>query len=336
MYFSTAFSDPIVELTAARDAAVLCDLGALASLRVAGVDAEAFLQGQLTSDVAALAPGSSQYSAWCSPKGRVLANFLLRRIDAQGFVLLLPEPLLAPIRKRLAMFVLRSKVAIEDASEATARFGIGGPGAAKCVESAFGTVSPLHRFEPIAEGALAALPGGRFIGFVEPEHARALWGRLAEYAKPAGFPCWQWLMVRAGVPVILPATQDQFIPQMINWDALGGVSLQKGCYSGQEIVARTQYLGRLKERLVLAHVDVAAPPPSGARAFGASFGDQACATVINAAPAPGGGCDLLAVCQIAAASSGDLRLGAPDGPALVLLPLPYELPAAATPRGRIA
>jgi folate-binding protein YgfZ len=314
----------------------MCDLGALASLRVAGVDAESFLQGQLTSDVAALAPGSAQYSAWCSPKGRVLANFLLHRVDAQSFVLLLPEPLLAPVRKRLGMFVLRSKVAIEDASDATARIGIGGPVAAKCVESVLGSVPPLLRFEAIGEAALAALPDGRFIGLVGPEQGRALWGRLAECAKPAGFPCWQWLTIRAGVPAILPATQDQFIPQMINWDALGGVSFQKGCYPGQEIVARTQYLGRLKERLVLAHVDVAAPPAPGTRVFSASFGDQACATVLNAAPAPGGGSELLAVCQIAAATSGDLRLGAPDGPVLVLLPLPYELPAAASPRGRIA
>jgi hypothetical protein len=336
LYFSTAFSDPAAELAAARDAAVISDLGALASLRVAGADAEPFLQGQLTSDVAALTPGSAQYSAWCSPKGRVLTNFLLRRIDAQSFVLLLPEPLLAPIRKRLGMFVLRSRVTIEDASDATARIGIGGPAAAGCVESAFGTVPPLLRFEAIAEGALAALPGGRFMGLVAPERARALWGRLAECAKPAGFPCWQWLTIRAGVPVILPATQDQFIPQMINWDVLGGVSFQKGCYSGQEIVARTQYLGRLKERLVLAHVDLGAPPEAGARAFSASFGDQACGTVINAAPAPGGGSDLLAVCQIAAATSGDLRLNAPDGPALVLLPLPYDLPMAASPRDRTA
>ena len=335
MHFNTALPDAAAGLAAARDGAVICDLGGLASLRVAGADAETFLQGQFTSDVTALSPGAAQYSAWCSPKGRVLANFLLRRIDPQSFVLLLPEPLLAPIRKRLGMFVLRSKVAIDDASEATSCIGIGGPAAARCIESTLGRVPPLFRFETIAEAALAALPGGRFVAVTAPAHARALRDRLAEAAKPAGFACWKWLTIRAGVPVILPATQDQFIPQMINWDALGGVSFQKGCYSGQEIVARTQYLGRLKERLVLAHVDAAAPPASGARAFSAGFGDQPCATVVNAAPAPGGGSDLLAVCQIAAAESNDLRLGAPDGPALARLPLPYEVPAAA-PRGRIA
>ena len=332
--FNTVLSDSAAELVAARDAAVVCALAPLASLRVAGAEAESFLQGQFTNDVAALAPGAAQYSAWCTPKGRVLANFLLRRVDAQTFVLLLPEPLLEPIRKRLAMFVLRSKVALGDASAATAHIGVGGPAAATCVESALGIAPRLLRFDAAGETAVAALPGGRFIVAAAPGSAGALAARLAECATPCGLPAWQWLAIRAGVPMILPATQDQFIPQMLNWDALGGVSFEKGCYSGQEIVARTQYLGRLKERLVLAHVD--APPPSpGARGFSASFGDQPCATVVNAAPAPGGGSDLLAVCQNAASTSGDLRLDAPDGPSLALLPLPYELPSPA-PRSRLA
>ena len=334
MDFNTVLSDFAADLAAARDAAVVCELPQLASLGVAGVDAESFLQGQLTSDVAALAPGTAQHSAWCSPKGRVLANFLLRRIDAQTFALLLPAPLLEPIRKRLAMFVLRSKVALADASAATAHLGVGGPAAAKCVESVLGIAPRLLHFDAAGGAAVAALPGGRFIVAAAPDPARALGGRLAECARPAALVAWEWLAIRAGVPMILPATQDQFIPQMINWDALGGVSFEKGCYAGQEIVARTQYLGRLKERLVLAHVDAAAPSP-GARGFSASFGDQPCATVVNAAPAPGGGSDLLAVCQTAAAASDDLRLGAPDGLALRMLPLPYELPAT-TPRSRLA
>jgi hypothetical protein len=120
---------------------------------------------------------------------------------------------------------------------------------------------------------------------------------------------------------------------MLNLDALDGVSFRKGCYAGQEIVARTQYLGRLKERLALAHVGVE-PPPAGTRLFAASFGDQACGTVINAARAPGGGADLLAVAQIAAIASDALRLG--DGATAPLLPLPYALPVAGEPRGRIA
>jgi len=328
------FGDARGELVAARDTAVVCDLQPLASLRVAGPDAEDFLQGQVTSDVSELRSGASQYSAWCTPKGRVLANFLLRRLDLETFELLLPEPLLAPIRKRLGMFVLRSKVALDDASERTVRIGVGGPAAAKLIEAIAGAVPPVLREVNLDGGALVHVLGQRFVAIVSPEGAEQLWDRLASGARPAGFPCWKWLTLRAGVPVILPATQDHFIPQALNWDAIGGVSFQKGCYTGQEIVARTQYLGRRKERTVLAHAESTHVGP-GARLFSASFGEQPCGTVLNAASAPDGGTDFLAVAQITAVDSADLRLAVTGGEKVSLVPLPYELPAAAAPRGRL-
>src|SRR5256885_2384502 len=198
----TRFPAPEEELAAARDAAVVCDLAPLAAMRVAGQDAAAFLQGQLTSDVAALAVGTAQYSAWCSPKGRMLANFILLQTEATTFELLLPVSMMAAVRKRLTMFVLRSKLTIEDTS---------------------------------------------------------------------------------------------------------GVSFRIGCYTGQEIVARTQYLGRLKERTFLAHVE-GPPPGPGEKLYSMTFGDQSCGTVLNAAPAPGGGSDLVATLQIAAAQSDDVRI----------------------------
>jgi folate-binding protein YgfZ len=328
-----AFGDPPGELAAARDAAVACDLRPLAALRVSGADAATFLQGQFTNDVGALAPGSLQLSAWCSPKGRVLANFILRCIAADGFELLLPRLLLESVQRRLAMFVLRSKVAIHDASEAMIRIGIGGPAAAQCVAAAVGAAPALHRATAIEGGTMAGLPGSRFIAFVEPSQAPGLWSRFGA-ARAAGFPCWRWLTIRAGVPVILPATQDQFIPQMINLDALGGISFQKGCYTGQEIVARTQYLGRLKERLALAHGNLI--PAPGARLYAPPFGEQPCGTVVNAGAAPGGGADLLFVAQIDAIADGGVRVEGRDGAALTLLPLPYAVPMPAAPRGRIA
>lgn len=331
---AASFGDPPGELIAARDAAVVCDLAPLAALRVAGADAATFLQGQLTSDVAALAPGSLQLSAWCSPKGRVLTTFIVRRIDAECFELLLPRLLLESIRRRLSMFVLRSKVALEDASGATVRIGIGGPTAARLLAPAGACVPTLYRSEPIEDGAIAALPGSRFVAFADPARARALWDRLAG-ARPAGFPCWRWLTIRAGVPMILPPTQDQFVPQMLNLDALGAVSFSKGCYTGQEIVARTRYLGRLKERLALGHAE--AVPAPGERLYASLFGDQACGTVVNANAAPDGGGEFLFVAQLSALAAGDLRLGAVDGHAVSLLPLPYALPeAVAPPRGRTA
>jgi len=330
----TEFGDPAGELAAARDAAVLCDLSPLGSLAVTGTDAAAFLQGQLTNDVEILAVGASHFSAWCSPKGRVLANLLLRRIATESFELLLPASLCEAVKKRLGMFVLRSRVKIDDVSTTAVRLGLGGPAAAARVAAAFGVTPALHRSTVIDGGMLIALPGRRFIAWVAPEGAAAAWARLSPAGlRAAGFPCWQWLTVRAGVPVITPPTQGQFIPQMLNLDALDGISFRKGCYTGQEIVARTQYLGRLKERLVLSHVD-APPPGAGDRIFASAFGDQPCGTVVNAAIAPGGGADLLAVVQTAAIAGDALRLGAIDGPAASLLPLPYALPEAGDARGR--
>jgi len=329
-----AFGDAPGELVAARDAAVVCDLAPLGALAVSGADAATFLQGQLTNDVAALAPGSGQMAAWCSPKGRVLANFTVRCIAGDHFELLLPRLLLDTALRRLSLFVLRAEVTLRDASDAAIRIGIGGPAAARCLASLAGAAPALQRWTAIEGGSLAALPGSRFIASVEPDLAPKLWTRLGSAARAAGFPCWRWLTIRAGVPVILPPTQDQFIPQMLNLDALGGISFHKGCYTGQEIVARTQYLGRLKERLALAHT-VAAPVP-GTRLYAPAFGAQPCGTVVNAGPAPDGGTDLLGVAQLAAIAAGELHAGAPDGAALALRPLPYAVPMPAEPRGRIA
>jgi folate-binding protein YgfZ len=328
-----AFNDAEAELAAARDAAVVCDLGPLAALLVAGRDAAAFLQGQLTNDIEALASGSLQLSAWCSPKGRVLANFIVRRVDAERFELLLPRLLLESIRRRLSMYVLRSKVTIVDGSRDTVRIGIGGPAAATCVAAAGASIQGPYRTAPIDGATIASLTGERFIAFVSPEHAPVLWDRFAP-ARGAGFPCWRWLTIRAGVPMVLPPTQDQFVPQMLNLDALGAVSFEKGCYTGQEIVARTRYLGRLKERLALAHAD--AVPAPGERIYAPEFGAQPCGTVLNANAAPGGGGDFLFVAQMTAIAGGDLKLGALDGRALSPLALPYALPESSAPRGRIA
>jgi hypothetical protein len=175
----SAFGDPAGELAAARDDAVVCDLAPLSSLAVEGPDAAAFLQGQFTSDVDSLAMGASQFSAWCSPKGRVLANFVLRRSAADGFAMLLPNDLLEPVRKRLGMFVLRSKVTLTDASQAAVRIGVGGPAAAARVASAFGSAPAPHASLAIDGGTLIALPRGRYVALVGAERAEAAWSRLS-------------------------------------------------------------------------------------------------------------------------------------------------------------
>jgi folate-binding protein YgfZ len=320
-------------LAAARDAAVVCDLSALSVLAISGPDAGAFLQGQLSSDVIALGDDAAQFTSFNSPKGRMLANFALWREAANDFRALLSGDLAAPVQKRLAMFVLRSKVTLADISQRNARFGIGGPSATEALRAAFGTAPDTFAVVRVDGSTLLGLPGPRFVVIAPIGSAVAIGARLALQAVPAPFTVWQWLTIRAGIPVVTAAVQDQLIAQSANWDVLGGVSFRKGCYTGQEIIARMQYLGRQKERLFAFHADAAAAP--GMRVFGAGFGDQACGVVVNAAPAPEGGSDLLAVVQVAAANAGGLHLEVPDGPPLAPLPLPYVVPPTAAPRRRV-
>jgi len=328
-------------LRAARDAAVACDLAPLRLLAVSGEDAAVFLNGQLSIDSVALPARACRYACFNSPKGRMLANFVVWRDPAatERFLILLPGDLAQAVAKRLSMYVLRSKVKIADASEETSRIGMGGPDATAAVTSVLG--SAPAPFELLASGRLTVLglPGPRYV-VLSPaslgpsprsETDEAL-DALLRRTPRASFDVWRWLTVRAGIPVISAATQDMFVAQTANWDILRGIDFQKGCYTGQEIIARTQYLGRLKERAFVFHAEIDARP--GERLFSAAFGDQACGTVVDAAAAPDGGCDLIAVVQLAAAERDCVRLGSTDGPALARLPLPYAIPAPTAPRGR--
>lgn len=330
MVTSDTTQHPLEEaLAAAREGAVVCDLSPLAVLAISGVDAGRFLQGQLSCDVEALPEGAARYASFNSAKGRMLANLVLWR-DGMGFRALLAGDIADATRKRLAMYVLRSKVAIEDVSSATARFGLGGPHAAAVLREAWGVWAEPMVVVRTDHGLVMALPGPRYVLFASAGAIEPIQGASVR----APFAVWQWLTVRAGVPVVTAPLSDQLIAQTANWDLLDGLDFRKGCYTGQEIIARTQHLGRLKERLFAFHVD-GDPVAAGTRVFGPPFGAQPCGVVVNAAPAPGGGSDLLAVVQLAAADAGVLRLGSPDGAVLVSLPLPYAIPKPATPRGRV-
>ncbi len=325
-----------VALAAARDAAVVCDLAPLRLLAIGGADAATFLQGQLSVDTGGFSSDACRHASFNSPKGRMLANFVLWRNPAVdgAFLALLSADISQSVASRLSMFVLRSKVAIDDVSDQTIRLGVGGPGSADTLAAALGDVPGLYKRLSVGPTTVLGLPGSRFVVIAPPVLEEATRTRLLLHATAASYDVWQWLAIRAGVPMVTAGTQDLFVAQTANWDLLGGIDFQKGCYAGQEIIARTQYLGRLKERTFLFHAGVPGVS-SGTRIFSAAFGGQPCGTVVNAAAAPGGGCDLLAVLQLAAAERGDARLGAPDGPLLAPLPMPYAIPALGAPSGRI-
>jgi folate-binding protein YgfZ len=317
------FGDPAAELAATGQGGICCDLSHTGLLLFKGADAEAFLHGQFSSDVKSLTPTNSQYAGYCSAKGRLLATLLLWKM-ADGYALQLPAELVEPIQKRLAMFVMRSKVTHSDASDAYARFGLAGAGAEAALQDIFGaTPAQPHELRPLAGGVLIRLDANRFELVLEQGYAEFYWEKLAARLRPVGTPCWDWLDIRAGIPWITAATREQFVPQMTNLELIGGVSFNKGCYPGQEIVARTQYRGTLKRRMFLAHVDAATPPLAGEPLFGLDPAAEESGVIVSASKAPDGGVDLLAVLQIGSVEAGPLHLRAADGPPLSLLTLPY-------------
>lgn len=320
------FGDAAAELRAARDGGVIAPLSHVGLIACQGEDAQTFLHGQLSNDVNMLAQARSAYAAYCSAKGRMLANFLLWR-EQQAYFLQLSLSLLPAIKKRLGMYVLRSKVKLSDASESKLILGLAGSAARGALQALF-AVLPEQAHDLVhdaANGTLIALPGNRFQLVAKPEAAKRLWHTLAGTLTPVGTPSWEWLEIRSGIPLLTPATQEQFVPQMANMELIGAVNFQKGCYPGQEIVARTQYLGQSKRRMVLAHVAGERLPEPGDELYGSAMEAQAIGMVVNAQPAPGGGYDLLAVMQTANISSGAVHCTVPDGPALSIQPLPYAV-----------
>lgn len=302
----------------------VCDLTRAGLIRVSGADARAFLHGQLSCEVNALAPDRSTYGAYCTAKGRVLASFLLWR-SGEDFFLQLPLPLVEPIRKRLAAYVLRSKVTLADASADWTCIGIAGA-AAELVQHAAGRgPRAIHEVAIVPDAMVLRLPPDRYEIVATRKKAPAIVEALTHGARSLDPEYWEWLEIRAGIPVITTATQEEFVPQMVNLDLIGGVSFTKGCYPGQEIVARTHHLGRVKQRMYLAHVAGEERPGPGDKLYSADLGEQASGTIVNAARAPDGGHDVLAVIQIASAESGNVHWKALDGPVLQRQLLPYPL-----------
>lgn len=318
------FGNPAVELQAAADGTIIADLSHTALLQVEGDDTLSFLQGQLTNDIKLLDGSCSHYTGYCSPKGRLLALFLAFAAQEKRF-LQLDAGIAQSVLKRLRMYVLRSKVTITDVSEAVVRIGVSGAHAVDALQAQFGAFPAApHAMLTLAHATLIKLPGSkpRFEVLADVAQAASIWEALAGRCTPAGIPAWEWLDIEAGIPRIEQATQEAFVPQMVNLDLLGGINFKKGCYTGQEIVARTHYLGKVKRRTHLAHCASAVSASAG-DAVWTSDSSEAVGMVVSAAPAPQGGVDLLAELRLESLESGELRLGAADGPALTLRSLPY-------------
>lgn len=288
-------------------------------IRAQGADAASFLHGQLTQDMNSLREGTARLAGYCSAKGRLQASFVVWRADADTLLLACSADLLAPTLKRLSMFVLRAKCKLSDASADWPLYGLVGAEA----RAWLGDSAPSQPWATAAAGAGVAIRLPDAQG--QPRWLLALPADAAAPTLPALAPeTWQWLEVQSGLARISAATVEQFVPQMVNLEVVGGVNFQKGCYPGQEVVARSQYRGTIKRRTMLFDSD--APLVVGQEVFHSDDPGQPAGLVALAAPRPDGGASALVEIKLSALESGSLHAGTADGPRLIRGALPYSIP----------
>ena len=300
----------------------IVELTHLGVIRAVGEDAVTFLQGQLTQDVAQLDLAHARLAAFCNAKGRMQASFVLFKRSPEEVLLVCSRDILTATLKRLSMFVMRAKAKLSDASSEFSLYGVTGSAIESIAGSAHATwgkvdfeVSNLVFLYPAAgqPRALLCAPAGS-----PPQ------------GNPIDVGLWHWLEVQSGIAMITQPIFEAFVPQMLNYESVGGVNFKKGCYPGQEIVARSQFRGTLKRRAYLVHTDGA--PAVGQEVFHAHDTDQPCGLVAAAAANPGGGFDAIVSMQASVAADTQahpdeqrLTLGSATGASLTLLPLPYAL-----------
>lgn len=288
----------------------------LGVIRVEGEDAAKFLHGQLTQDFSLLGLSEARLAAFCSAKGRMQASFIGFKRSHHEILLVCSRDILGVNLKRLAMFVLRAKAKLTDATGDYSLFGLAGD----AVDAVASDTRPVWSKTDVGDASVV---------FLYPADGvrRALWLAPAGQAAPTGAALseqeWRWGEVRSGIAQISAPIVEAFVPQMLNYESVGGVNFKKGCYPGQEVVARSQFRGTLKRRAYLVHAD--APMKAGDEVFQAGDDSQPCGTVAQAAPAPAGGFDAIVSAQVAAVAAGGLHMGSSSGAALVVDTLPYPL-----------
>jgi len=321
------FGDLAAELQASSTHNMIYDLSQLGIIRIEGEEAQTFLQGQFSNDLTLINEHKGQLNSYNSPKGRMYASFYLFTMQ-DAFYLHLPRAILETTLKRLRMFVLRAKVTLDDVSDTLIAMGISGPDITAPLSSV-GLQLPQQAYDISKQSGVHCLrlPGqpARAIIYAELEPLQQSWSELAKTCEKAGASVWRLLDIQAGIPNLYPETQESFVAQMINFPSIEGVSFTKGCYPGQEVVARMHYLGNLKKRMYLTQIDDAERPLPGTHLYEASGNTQSIGTVVDAQAAPEGGYQALCVLQTKSATDANIHVGSPTGAAIKLLDLPYEI-----------
>jgi len=314
--FVVRFGDSTIESKIALEQTIWCDLSHLSIIEVSGEDAQIFLQGQLTNDVRQVSQEKSQLTAWCNAKGRVLATFVLWKRE-NAFYLILPQDNVAAVLKRLAMYVLRSKVKLREITDEIHAIGLSGD-----FDHKLNFPDQENNVIFQDDVTILRLSGQRpnYLVISTTDGLQKFTQSLDKSIVPVGKPVWDLLEILNGRPQITSATADLFTPHMLNLQSINGVSFKKGCYVGQEIVSRTQYLGKVKRRIFLAKVAANAPK------IGDNLvveGEENTAQIVNVAPHFEGYCYLLAVISNAAVEMNKVYLL--GGESLIFLELPYTV-----------
>jgi len=319
-------------ITHFNDDLFLSDLSWLGLIEMSGDDRQTFLQGQVTNDVNAISSSLSHLSAYCTPKGRMRALFTIfsRQTQTQSKLYLqLPVELLEANLKRLQMFIMMSKVELKDVSSTLIRIGVAGKQAIKYLQQQ-GLSIPVEINGVTQSGDITLIRCSgeipRFECIGNLENIKGLWETLSPYAKLLDTRHWKLLNIHAGIPNIYPENNEMFIPQMLNLQALNGINFKKGCYTGQEVVARMQYLGKLKRHMYLAHSDSETLPAIGARIFSPnSSSSQGDGNIVDVQPALEGGIDMLVVVTNDAFESQNVFLDEAQLLPLSFMELPYAI-----------
>lgn len=318
-----SFGNANRERRIAPQGAVLSNLSDRGLLEVSGDDAVTFLQNQLTNDITKIDDKTHQFTAWCNPKGRVIANFRAFKRDDKIF-LILSRDLIETVVTKLSRYIMMSKVTITDATDNLVHFGYAGENAERDLGLILDKV-PTEPNETLNTGNLSILrlPGDtpRFEVFGDITESMDLWSKCNVRAAPVSSQAWDFMSIRAGRPVVTLASSEAWIPQMLNMTFINTVDFQKGCYPGQEVVARLKYLGKSKRRMFLAEIQTDQVPDVNASIVNAEGTEVG--KVLNAVINPDDLVECLAVLKIADAES-DMFLGSADGAALSLSGLPYS------------
>jgi folate-binding protein YgfZ len=289
-------------------------------IRAGGADALKFLHGQMTQDFEHLEPQQARLAGYCSAKGRLMASFVAWRHGPEDLLLACSADLLPAVLKRLSMFVLRARCKLTDASAEFPLWGLAGAAAQQALGAP--AAGAAWQLEACTTAEVVRLPDAVDAGVAVPRY-------LAAGTPPPGLPelsidGWRWLEVKSGVARIGSATAEQFVPQMVNFELVGGVDFRKGCYPGQEVVARSQYRGTLKRRACI--VDAPLPLQPGQEVFHSADPAQPAGMVVLAGSL-GTRHAALVELKIVVLEGGTLHLGSLQGPELSLADLPYAIAA---------